>query len=313
MTVVFYTIAFIILGVILTRCADWVVKAVSYFSHSLHVKSFLFGFVLLGFATTIPEMFVAYQSVRDGIPQLSVGNLLGGSILLLSFVMGVSAIFLKRVVLDHGMSSFDIGMSAFVVAAPAIVIWDGRLTQLEGLMLISFYCIHLVLINKEQHVLHTVEQHAKHVKHAGHAVLLGLGGIIGMAIASRFIVTIGEASATLLGIPTFVIGLFLITFGTNLPELTLAIEAIVKKKKDVAFGDILGSSVINTPLLGIICLVSPFTVPDYERVRLTLLLLVTVSVFFFWAASTKKDISRREGIVLFTVYIAFILFEMLSR
>ncbi|EKD67423.1 MAG: hypothetical protein ACD_48C00419G0001 [uncultured bacterium] len=92
--------------------------------------------------------------------------------------------------------------------------------------------------------------------------------------------------------------------------MTLAIEAIVKKNRDVAFGDILGSSVINTPLLGVICLVSPFVMPDIERVRMTLLLLVLVSVFFFWAASTKKDITRREGIVLFSVYIAFVLFEM---
>lgn len=304
-------LAFIVLGYILARCADWVVKAVSYFSHTLHVKSFLFGFVLLGFATTIPEMFVAYQSVRDGVPQLSVGNLLGGSILLLSFVMGASAIFLKRIILDHGMSTFDIGMSALVVGAPAIVIWDGKLTRVEGLILIGMYFVHLIFINKEQHILSTIEQHAKHVKHAGHAMLFGIGGIIGMAIASRYLVTIGEAAATFLGIPTFVMGLFLITFGTNLPELTLAVEAIIKKKRDVAFGDILGSSVINTPILGVICLVSPFAMPDYERVRMTLLLLALVSVFFFWAASTKKDITRREGIVLFTMYIAFVLFEML--
>ncbi len=306
-----YILAFIVLGYILVRCADWVVKSVTYFSHSLHVKSFLFGFLLLGFATTIPEMFVAYQSVRDGVPQLSVGNLLGGSILLLSLVMGVSAIFLKRIILDHGMSTFDIGMSAFVIGAPAIVIWDGKLTRVEGLVLIGIYLVHLLLINKEQHILSTVEQHAKHVKHVGHAILLGVGGIIGMAVASRYIVTIGEAAATILGIPTFVIGLFFITFGTNLPELTLAVEAIVKKKHDVAFGDILGSSVINTPILGVICLVSPFAMPDYERVRMTLLLLALVSVFFFWAASTKKDITRREGIVLFTMYIVFVLFEML--
>jgi cation:H+ antiporter len=309
--ILLYIFAFIILGFILARCADWVVKAVSYFSHSLHVKSFLFGFLLLGFATTIPEIFVAYQAVRDGVPQLSVGNLLGGSILLLSLVMGVSAIFLKRIILDHGMSTFDIGMSALVVGAPAVVIWDGKLTRFEGLILIGLYLVHLLLINKEQHVLITVEQHAKHVKHAGHAILLGVTGIVGMAVASRFLVTIGEAAATILGIPTFIIGLFLITFGTNLPELTLAVEAIIKKKRDVAFGDILGSSVINTPILGVICLITPFAMPDIERVRMTLLLLALVSVFFFWAASTKKDITRREGIVLFTVYIAFVLFEML--
>jgi len=301
----------IILGIILAVCADWVVKAVSYFSHTLHVRSFLFGFLLLGFATTIPEMFVAYQSVTDGVPQMSVGNLLGGSILLLSFVMGVSAIFLKRIILDHGLSTFDIAVSSFVVAAPALVIWDGNLTRIEGAILIAIYAIHLLVINKEQHVLTTVEHHAKHVKHAGHAILLGVGGLVGMAIASRVFVTIGEQMARSLGVPPFVIGLFLITFGTNLPELTLAFGAILKKKKDIAFGDILGSSVINTPILGVLCFVQPFSIPDHERMQVTLILLALVSVFFFWAASTKKDITRREGIVLLLVYAAFIAFEIL--
>lgn len=310
--IVLYGIAFIVLGIILATGADWVVKSVSYFSHTLRIKSFLIGFLLLGFATTIPEMFVAYQSVRDGIPQLSVGNLLGGSILLLSFVMGISAIFLKRIVLDHGMTTFDIGISALVVMAPAVVLWDGALTRTEGWVLIAIYILHILFINKEQHVVGDIESHAKHVKHAAHAIFLGVGGLIGMAVSSRYIVLIGELVAKAINIPPFVIGLFLITFGTNLPEISLAVEAIIKKRRDIAFGDILGSSVINTPLLGIICVLAPFSVPDHERMRVTLILLGLVSVFFFWAASTKKDITRREGIVLFTVYAAFILFEMMN-
>lgn len=308
--IIFYCFAFILLGIILAKSADWVVKAISYFSHSLQVKSFLFGFVLLGFATTIPEMFVAYQAVRDNVPQLSVGNLLGGSIFLLSFVVGISALFLGRVALEHRMSVFDIAMSSFVVASPAFVFWDGTCSRTEGIILIALYIFHLVFLNREQHVVDVIERHAKHVKHAGHAILLGITGMAGMAVSSKYIVMIGEQTAHALGVPVFIIGLLLITFGTNLPELTLAIEAIMKKKRDIAFGDILGSAVVNTPILGIVGVVSPFALSLSGKTRATLVLLMMVSVFFFWAAATKKNISRKEGLALFVFYGAFVLFEL---
>jgi len=102
----------------------------------------------------------------------------------------------------------------------------------------------------------------------------------------------------------------LVTFGTNLPEITLAVEAILKKKRDIAFGDVLGSAVINTPILGIICIISPFSVPDYLRMRVTLALLFIVSLFFFIAALSKRDITRKEGLVLLASYVLFVVFEL---
>jgi cation:H+ antiporter len=299
------------LGIVLAVSANAVVKATSYFSKRLAVQSFLLGFLILGLATTIPEMFVAFQAVRDGVPQLSVGNLLGGSILLLSFIMGGSAILLRRIVLDHGMTRWDIGISTIVVAMPALALWDGKLTRIEGFVLLFSYIIHILLVNKEQHVLDRIEHHVKNIKHPLHAITLGIGGLLGLAFSSRLIVTIGEGLARQFNISPFVIGLFLITFGTNLPELTLAVEAIIKKKRDIAFGDVLGSAVINTAILGIVCIVAPFSVPDHLRMRVTLILLASVAAFFWWAASSKRDITRKEGIVLFLAYIFFVVFELL--
>jgi len=306
-----YIFIFLLLSFVLAKSANWVTKAISYFSHTLEIRSFLLGFFILGFATNIPEILVAYQAAHDGIPQLSVGNLLGGSILLLSFVMGVSAVLLKRIVLDHGMTIKDIGIASLVVLAPAIVLWDGKLTRIEGVMLVTLYMIHVFLINHEQHLLDRVEHHAKNVLHGWHAIGLFVGGVAGLIVSSKFLVYLAEIIAREFSVPPFVLGLFLLTIGTNLPELTLAIEAVVKKKRDIAFGDILGSSTIHTLLLGILCLVNPFVITDQARMQVTLILLALVAIFFFWAASTKRDITRREGLVLLTVFVAFVAFEML--
>jgi len=300
------------LGIVLAVSANAVVKSTAYFSQRLQIKSFLLGFLVLGFATTIPEMFVGYQAVVDGVPQLAVGNLLGGSILLLSLVMGGSALFLKRIILDHGMTKRDIGLSTLVVAMPAIALWDGSLTRFEGVILLAGYLLHILFINKEQHFSANIEHHAKSIKHPMHAIFIGFAGLVGLAFSSRFIVVLAEGLAKSFAISPFVIGLFLVTFGTNLPEITLAVEAVLKKKRDIAFGDVLGSAVINTPILGIICIFAPFSVPDHLRMRATLILLAGTSLFFWWAASSKRDITRKEGIVLMIIYILFVAFEFMS-
>jgi len=307
-----YLLALLPLGIILSMSADWVVKATSFFAKKFKIQSFLIGFLLLGVATTIPEMFVAFQSIQDGVPQLSIGNLLGGSILLLSFVMGVSALFLGRIILNHGMTLLDIGMSSLVVAAPALALWDGKLTRIEGFVLVGVYLLHVILISKEQHVVDHIEHHAKHVRHAGHGALMLGGGLLLLGVTSRSIVFIAEYLSHQWSLSPFVIGLFIVTLGTNLPEITLVVQAILSKKRDIAFGDVLGSAVINTPLLGIVCIAAPFSVPDHLRMRTTLILLAAVSAFFWWAASTKKDVNRKEGVVLLLAYGVFIFIEAMN-
>lgn len=307
---IIWLFALCILGAILAISAGIVVQATSYIAKKLQVTSFLFGYILLGFVTTIPEMFVAGQAIHDGIPQISAGNLLGGSILLLSFVMGASAFFLGRIILNHSMSKRDIAFSSFVIGAPSLCLWDGKLTRIEGLVLLIIYILHILFFNREQHIIEKIEHHAKHVRHLWHAIGLFILGITGIALSSRFLISIAKGFITSLGISPFIIGLFLVTFGTNLPELTLAWKAIIQKKRDIAFGDILGSSVVNTPILGIVCIIAPFSVPDIRRMRITLLLLAFIAVFFYRAASMKNDITKREGAVLLFTYLLFVLFEM---
>lgn len=311
--IVVYLVLLVILCVALAKSADWVVKSASYLARGLGVGSFLFGFLLLGFATTVPEMLVAFQSVREGVPQLSVGNLLGGTILLLSFIMGLSAIALKRIVLDHGMTDRDIVLSTLVAMAPAVVLWDGVLTRLEGVILVGIYLVHVIVIDREQHMARHMERHARHVRHVGHALALMVGGLAGLAISARLLVWLARTIAAMLGLSPFVVGLIVVTFGTNLPELALAWEAVVTKRRDIAFGDILGSAVINTPILGIMCIVSPFTLVDHERMRLTMVMLAVVAGFFLWSASSKRDITRREGMGLLFAYLLFLLVEVTAK
>lgn len=295
-------------GIVLTGAVDVVVKHSSALAHKFQLSSFVIGFLLLGLVTSTPELFVSMQAARDGIPQLGVGNLLGGSILLLSFVMGMSAIFLGRVRLDHHLAWREILVMLGVIAAPIAVLWDAQLTRPEGLFLVGVYGLHAFVLNRDDKKNHQ----KKKIRVGGfgrHVAMLGVG-VGAMFFSSRFIVTSAEAIMGMFSIAPLIFGLFFLSLGTNVPELALAYESIKHRRREIAFGDFLGSAAANTLILGLLGLVAPFSGGN-GRLGGALLILGCVTVYFLWALSSGREISRKEGIGLLAFYLLFVLYEVL--
>ena len=295
-------------GIVLTGAVAVVVKHSSSLAQKLGLSSFTIGFLLLGVLTSTPELFVAMQAAHDGIPQLGVGNLLGGSILLLSLVMGVVAILLGRVRLDHQLSMRELLAMMGVIVAPIVALWDDRFTRPEGLFLVGVYILHAFVLNRDDKKNHQ----KKKIRVGGfgrHVCMLGVGVGV-MFVSSRFIVTSAEAIMGILSIAPLLFGLFFLSLGTNLPELTLAFESIRHRRREIAFGDFLGSAAANTLILGILGLVAPFTGSGNGRLLGALLILGSVTLYFLWAISSGRTITRKEGIGLLIFYFLFVFYEM---
>lgn len=297
-------------GLVLAASAGLVVRSSSVLAHKAGLTNFAIGFLLLGLLTSTPEMFVALQSGVDGVPQLSLGNLIGGSILLLSLVMGVSSVILGRITLDHGLKFREIVFSCAVIMAPAAVIWDGNLTRADGAFLVGLYLFHAFLLNSDGRKKRLYRNSGSFIGVWHALATLGIG-FVGMAISSRVMVESAQVLTAMFHIPPFVFGLLLLSVGTNLPEFALAFEGAVLKRETVAFGDFLGSSAANTLILGVLAMAVPFEVATRQRLWVSLALLVGVTLFFVRAVSTRRDISRKEGLGLLFFYVIFIVFELM--
>jgi cation:H+ antiporter len=299
-------------GLVLVGAAGIVVSATASLAKRFGLTNFTVGFLLLGLATSTPELFVALGSVTEGVPQLSVGNLLGGSILLLSFLMGISSVIAGRIRLDHGLTFGEIVLSSAVVAAPAFVLWDGAASRVDGMFLIGIYLLHGFLLKKDQERIRAFHAHTHRKRGIIYDVaMLGVGLMV-LALAARGMVGVAELLVAAFQIPTFVFGLILLSLGTNLPELALAVEASMQRKKGIAFADFLGSSAANTLILGLVAVASPFVVASYEKLVFSLMLLVGVTLYFVWALSSGRVITRKEGIGLLFFYAVFLAYELLS-
>ena len=58
----------------------------------LHLSPLVVGIIIVGFATSLPEMVVSVQAVRIGVPEIATGNILGSNIANILLVLGLTAL-----------------------------------------------------------------------------------------------------------------------------------------------------------------------------------------------------------------------------
>jgi len=291
--------------------AGLIIRSVDKISHRLRVSSFAIAFFVLGLLTSIPETAVSINAVVDRTPEIFVGTLLGGTAVIFLLIIPLLAIFGNGVKLNHDLSRNNlIGLLA-VISAPGLVIIDHKVTNFEGLMLIIAYLIIFFLIQKKHGFINKseLEEFTKKAFSFTDLVVVGLGiGIV--LVSSQFIVNQTIAYGDMLKVSPFFISLIVLSFGTNLPELSLALRAVISGKKTIAFGDYLGSAAANTLLFGIFTLVNDGEVFTFNSFFVTFLFIVTGLVMFYYFSQSKKDISAKEGAIMLTVYFAFLIFEL---
>lgn len=105
-------------------------------------------------------------------------------------------------------------------------------------------------------------------------------------------------------IPSLVIGLTVVAFGTSLPELVISLEAVLSNKSTIAIGNIVGSNIANVGLvLGLTSLIFPMTI-HFQRIKRDLYIYLFVCVVFI-VFLYDGVISRIEGFTLFTGLVVY--------
>jgi len=142
--------------------------------------------------------------------------------------------------------------------------------------------------------------------------------IAGMAITvigADWLVDGATGLARMIDIPEAIIGLSIVAIGTSAPELFTTIVATLRDERDVAIGNLLGSSIYNILLvLGLAALATPTGLTVTRQLQLfdiplmTLVALACVPVFL-----TGRRISRLEGGLGVSAYMIYLIWLVLFR
>jgi cation:H+ antiporter len=139
-----------------------------------------------------------------------------------------------------------------------------------------------------------------------------LGGFVLLIWSAGRFVEGAAATAKHMGMPTLLIGMVVVGFGTSAPEMVVSAMASLDGNPDLALGNAIGSNIVNIGLiLGITALISPIRVhSNIVRKELPLLTLIGALVgFILWdGALTRLESSLLlvgfVGLVAWTIFVA---------
>ena len=148
------------------------------------------------------------------------------------------------------------------------------------------------------------------------SVLLLIVGFVSLIFGANKLVDGASAIAAKYGIPSIVIGLTIVAFGTSAPELVVNIFAAIDNNSSIVLGNVLGSSIFNAlGILGICALVYPLSVKTnttWYEIPLSLLasvaVLIVASDAFF--DQTENSISTSDALILLLFFIVFLVYNI---
>lgn len=116
-------------------------------------------------------------------------------------------------------------------------------------------------------------------------------------------------------VPEFIVGLTVMAVGTSMPELTVSTLSAINGNSDMAIGNVTGSNIFNTLIiLGICAMIRPMVFTK-ENIRRDIPICIAASALLLVMAlyiGTPEGVGRVEGIILFLLYIAFVLYSIRS-
>ena len=310
--IIFHTLVFLISFIFIWIGAGLIVRSTDNFSRRFKISSFAMSFFILGILTSVPEFSVGLNSIVRNEPEIFVGNLIGGVIVIFLLIIPLLAIIGNGIKLSHQLDSKKLLLSLIVIASPTFLISDGRITLYEAVLLILLYFILFIFFEKKKEIIETIESNFLNEKKSDWKDIFKiLIGVVIVFFASRFIVIETEYLASFFKISPFLISLVFLSLGTNLPELSVGLKSLALGKKDVAFGDYIGSASANTLLFGVLTLINKgdIIVPNHFFERFVFL-IIGLTLFYLFSRS-KNDISRTEGGILLFVYLLFFLVEII--
>lgn len=318
-------IGLLIIGALwlMIQCGKLMIRSISILARRWGLSEFILSFLLIAFATSLPELAIGINSALAGVPELSFGDILGTNIVNLTLIIGVTAVIGRSItVSDYAHFKSNRLYQLVIVLAPMILLLDGTLSRLDGGILLGLFIWNLFrFLNIDNaHERKVLRPHL--VEHATMAVpehpgvtwrYLGLllVSAAGLGVATFIIVTAAETIAIALSIPTVLIGILIIATCSSLPELTVGVRSVLSGKGGVAIGDVFGAAAFNATLtLGLVALIKPIILPSITIVLLGIGFTLVSYFLVFYFLHTKQAISRGEGLLLLGMYGLFILAQI---
>lgn len=314
-----YILIFLASGGLLFWSGNLLIQALTRIARFLEWREFVVAFFAIALASTLPNFFVGLSAAFYKIPQLSFGEIVGGNLIDLTIAVAIAALIAKGLPTRSRTVQTSAIFTIVVAILPLILILDGTLGRIDGVILISafFFYIFWLFSKKERFIkvykgkkIPIVKGFKIFIKDLGKLIL----GIFFLLIAAEGVVRSAFFFAQSLNFPIAIIGILIVGFGNALPETYFAISAAKSGQTRMILGDLMGSVIVPASLvLGIVALICPIRISNFSPFAIGRTFLIISALFFLFFVRTDRKITKREAIFLMGIYIIFLVIEILTK
>jgi cation:H+ antiporter len=301
---------------ILFKCSDYFVESAVGISHHYNLPKMLVGILIVGFATTAPEIAVSTQAAYLGHPEIAFGNALGsviaddGIALALAAIISPVAISVNRDILKTaGLFLIGIDIIALLFSL------NGRISWIEGtvfIILLACYMAFLIYAEKRRKFhLVKIEKLPEEKKKINlkKLYLLFAIGLAGVIVAARLVIRSSLILARNFNVSETIIGLTIIAIGTSLPEISTCIVATLKGHGEIAVGDIIGADILNILwIIGVSSIVKTIQLQKFT-VYFSFISMFVIVGTMLGTLRVRYRLTRVNGVILLLIYLIYLYFN----
>jgi cation:H+ antiporter len=313
---------------IITIGSELLLKGASKIASLLGVRPIVIGLTVVSIGTSLPELAVGLAAVQDGAADMALANIAGTNIVNILLILGLSAA-IRPLPIQVRAITFEMYIMIFTAFLLFVLCLDGTLSYWDGLiMLLSGIVYIIVLIRKSrQESLSVIKEYVEEYRPSsilekenillwGGNILILIVGIAATIWGAEMLVAGATDIARAFGLSDAVIGLTIIAIGTSAPELVTTLVATYKDDRDVAIGNLLGSSITNVLfILSTTTLLVPGASLHVDQTILwvDLPLAALVALICFPVFKSGQRVSRTEGVLFVLAYITYLSYLLYWR
>ena len=215
-------------------------------SNKLKVPAFITGIFVVGFGTSLPELFVTISALNKNETDIAVGAIIGSNIINILLILGLSLVLTNKKSLET-ISSKDIFVMIFCAFLFSYFLQIGFISTMWSIIMVVSLPIYLFISYK---FFNRGDQSIDDSSEKGSVILNLLIGFIAIIYGSEIFIEGLIYISEVLNIPEAIIGISLAAIGTSLPELAVTIASFIRGNGSVAIGNVVGSNIFN--ILGVI-------------------------------------------------------------
>ncbi|MEP5576977.1 MAG: sodium:calcium antiporter [Erythrobacter sp.] len=271
-------------------------------AQKLGISTLFTGLVIVGFATSMPEMVASVEAALRGSEDIAWGNVVGSNLANTLLILGVTALVMPIALTGAGKRD------ALVALAATLGLWGLAVSQF-GARWIGFALLALIIayiIWRYQHPSADNVDDDDDDDAPSNGLIAGAlfaGGLAILVFSGQALVSGAIDLARIVGVSETAIGLTVVAIGTSLPELAASIAAAVRGRPGLAVGNVVGSNIYNILLIGGVTMsIAPNPLPiDLAGTQMAVLTASAVALLVMLA--TAKSIGRPLGTVLLAAFV----------